>query len=244
RRGERGDDAAYERAAVKRCETAGIMAGRVSLPESTVGILEIIDGLNADKSVHGILLLRPLPKTVDEAAVCERVAPEKDVDGITSLSLTGVFTGRETGFAPCTAQACVEILDHYGIAIAGRRAVVVGRSLVVGKPAAMLLLARHATVTVCHTRTADLRAECKRADILIAAAGQAKLLDETYLSPDQYVVDVGIHMTGDGSMCGDVAADCATAPVKGLTPVPGGVGTVTTSLLVRNTVTAAMRMTG
>ena len=239
--GEREDDVAYERAAVKRCETVGVLTQCVSLPGGTEGMLEAIDALNADPSVHGILLFRPLPKSIDESAVCERVSVEKDADGITSRSLTGVFTGRGEGFAPCTAQACVEVLDHYGIPIEGKRAVIVGRSLVVGKPAAMLLLARNATVAICHKSTSDLRAECRGADILIVAAGQMGLIDESYLTPGQYVIDVGIHVADDGSMRGDVAVDYAAAPVRGITPVPGGVGTVTTSLLVRNTVTAAMR---
>ncbi|MFB0920627.1 MAG: bifunctional 5,10-methylenetetrahydrofolate dehydrogenase/5,10-methenyltetrahydrofolate cyclohydrolase [Oscillospiraceae bacterium] len=240
--GEREDDLAYENGAVKRCEKVGVAVKRVTLPENIaqdVLINNIIE-LNGDSSVHGILILMPLPKQFDGEAVRRALAPEKDVDGITDGSLAGVFTGSGEGFAPCTAQACIEILDHYGIDCKGKRAVVIGRSLVVGKPVSMMLLKKNATVTICHTRTVDMPSVTKNAEILIAAAGKAKTIGAEYLSKNQTVIDVGINFL-DGAMCGDVDYGAALPIVSAITPVPGGVGTVTTSVLVSHVVEAARR---
>ena len=240
--GEREDDIAYENGAVKRCEKVGVAVSRVVLPEniSQDELLNRIFALNTDASVHGVLVLMPLPKQLDGEAVRRALAPEKDVDGITDGSLTGVFTGSGNGFAPCTAQACIEILDHYGIDCKGKKAVVIGRSLVVGKPVAMLLLAKHATVTICHTRTVDMPSVARDAEILIAAAGKARAITAAYLSENQTVIDVGINFI-DGEMCGDVDYSAASPLVSAITPVPGGVGTVTTSVLVSHVVEAAKR---
>ena len=240
--GERGDDIAYENGAVKRCEKVGVAVSRVTLQEgvSQDELLNKIDELNNDSAVHGVLILMPLPKHLDGEAVRHALAPEKDVDGITDGSLAGVFTGSARGFAPCTAQACIEILDHYAIDCKGKRAVVIGRSLVVGKPAAMLLIAKNATVTVCHTKTVDMPSVTKNAEILIVAAGKAKAIGTEYLCENQVVIDVGINFS-EGAMCGDVDFELASPLVSAITPVPGGVGTVTTSVLVSHVVEAAKR---
>jgi methylenetetrahydrofolate dehydrogenase (NADP+)/methenyltetrahydrofolate cyclohydrolase len=241
--GERADDIAYEKTATKRCVAVGAAVRHITLPEDiTQSKLagEIID-LNKDDSVHGILLLRPLPKHLSDKEIRAFLNPEKDIDGITDESLAGVFTGSGNGFAPCTAQACIEILDHYNIDCTGKRVVVVGRSLVVGKPVAMMLMGKNATVTVCHTRTVDMPSVTRNAEILIVAAGQIEGITKEYLSPGQIVIDVGINWNEDkGKLCGDVKFDDAEPVVSSITPVPGGVGTVTTSVLVSNVVEAAI----
>ena len=240
--GERPDDISYEKGAIKRCGTVGVEVRSIVLPaDVTQGeLLKQVDTLNNDDSIHGILLFRPLPKHLDEAAVCAALKPEKDVDGITDGSLAGVFTGSGKGFAPCTAQACMEILDFYDIDCKGKRAVVIGRSLVVGKPAAIMLMGKHATVTVCHTRTVDMPSVARGAEILIVAAGRMESLTKEYFSPGQIVIDVGINWNEEkGKLCGDVMFEDAEPIVAAITPVPGGVGTVTTSVLVSHVVKAA-----
>lgn len=244
--GEREDDLSYERGAVKRCETLGVGCKKFLLPADVAQeeLMKVIDQVNADENIHGVLIFRPLPKHLDEAAVIRALAPEKDVDGITDGSMVGVFAGTEQGFPPCTPQACMEILDHYGIDCTGKKAVVVGRSLVVGKPAAMMLLKKNATVTVCHTRTADMPSVVKEADLVIVAAGRAGVITADYVSPGQTVIDVGINVNEEGKLCGDVAFEQVEPVVDAITPVPGGVGSVTTSVLVGHVVEAAMRKYG
>ena len=241
--GEREDDIAYERGVMKRCKKVGVQVRQVLLPgdctEET--LIATLQGLNTDSTVHGVLLFRPLPKYMNDDRVRNALVPEKDIDGITDLSLAGVFAGTDTGFAPCTAQACMEILDYYDIDPKGRKAVVVGRSLVVGKPVAMMMIGKHATVTVCHTRTMDMPSVCREGEILIVSAGRPKIVNESYLSAGQVVIDVGINVLEDGTMCGDVDFEAAENITKAITPVPGGVGTVTTSVLVGNVITAARR---
>ncbi len=242
--GERPDDLAYEKGARKRHEALGIDCRSVVLPAEArqEELLAAVEELNRDASVHGVLMLRPLPAHIDERLVCGALRAEKDVDGQTEASMAGVFTGSGVGFAPCTAQACMEILAHYGIDCAGRRAVVVGRSLIVGKPAAMLLLQKNATVTVCHTRTADLVEVTRQADILLVAAGRAGVIGAEHVSEGQIVIDVGIHVGADGRLCGDVDFDAVSPVVEAITPVPGGVGSVTTSVLAEHVTEAALRM--
>lgn len=242
--GERDDDISYEKGATKRCDTVGVAVKNVVLPADVTQdvLMQNVEMLNNDKSVHGVLIFRPLPKHIDEETVRNALKPEKDIDGITDGSLAGVFTGNGQGFAPCTAQACMEILDFYKVDCKGKRAVVIGRSLVVGKPAAMMLLGKHATVTVCHTRTVDMPSVARNADILIVAAGKANAVTKEYLAPGQIVVDVGINMTEEGKLCGDVKFDEAEPLVGAITPVPGGVGTVTTSVLVSHVVEAAKKL--
>lgn len=242
--GERPDDLSYEKGAKKRMETLGIGCESIAFPAdvSQEKLLAAVEELNRDERIHGVLMLRPLPGHLDERLICGALLPEKDVDAQTDASLTGVFTGNGVGFAPCTAQACMEILNHYGIDCTGRHAVVVGRSLIVGKPAAMLLLQKNATVTVCHTRTADLAAVTRRADILLAAAGRPGIIGAEHVSAGQTVIDVGIHVGADGKLCGDVDFDAVSPIVEAVTPVPGGVGSVTTSVLADHVAEAALRV--
>ena len=241
--GENGSDISYERGATKRCETLGVACEKILLPEdvSQDELLATIDKVNKDDSIHGVLLFRPLPKHLDQSIIENALDPAKDVDCMTDGSMSGVFTGKQVGFPPCTPQACMEILDHYGIDCTGKKAVVIGRSLVVGKPAAMMLIKKNATVTVCHTRTVDMPSVVKEADIVIVAAGRAGVVDDTYLRAGQTVIDVGINVNAEGKLCGDVDFAKAEPIVDAITPVPGGVGSVTTSVLVGHVVEAAMR---
>lgn len=240
--GSREDDIAYENSVVSRCDKVGVKHLKIILPGdvSQSELENLIKRLNVDSSVHGILIFMPLPVHLDREAVQNAILPEKDVDGISPGSLAGVLMGRGKGFPPCTPAACIELLDYYGIDCKGRRAVVIGRSLTVGKPLAMLLMNKNATVTVCHTKTINLPTITKDAEILIAAAGSANMLGGEHLSPGQCVIDVGINFT-DGKMCGDVDFSTAESMVSSITPVPGGVGTVTSSVLVNHVVEAAAR---
>lgn len=241
--GENPSDISYERGATKRCETLGVACEKILLPEdvSQEELLATIDKVNKDDNIHGVLLFRPLPKHLDQSVIENALDPAKDVDCMTDGSMSGVFTGKNVGFPPCTPQACMEILDHYGIDCTGKKAVVVGRSLVVGKPAAMMLIKKNATVTVCHTRTVDMPSVVKEADIVIVAAGRAGVVDDTYLREGQVVIDVGINVNEEGKLCGDVDFEKAEPIVEAITPVPGGVGSVTTSVLVGHVVEAAKR---
>ena len=241
--GEREDDIAYERGATKRCETLGVAYEKFLLPADVEEeeVLKTIDQVNKSEKIHGVLLFRPLPKHLNEDKIVNALAVEKDVDGITDLSMAGVFMGKDMGYAPCTPSACMKVLEHYGIDCTGKKVVVIGRSLVVGKPAAMMLLKKNATVTICHTRTKDMPSVVKEADIVIVAAGRAGVVDDTYLRAGQTVIDVGINVNEEGKLCGDVAYAKAEPIVEAITPVPGGVGSVTTSVLVGHVVEAAMR---
>ena len=236
RLGAKEDDLAYEKSILRRAEKVGATVRVVELGESatTAEVLMAIKELNADDQVGGILLFRPLPSHVDEAVVCDAIGAEKDIDGASSASLASVFAGYGAGFAPCTAAACVALLKHHDISLAGKHAVVVGRSLTVGKPLAQLLLAENATVTVCHSKTKNLAEICRGADILLVAIGRARMIDGSFVSPGQIVVDVGIHVDEDGNLCGDVDFDTVAPIVDAITPVPGGVGSVTTALLLDN----------
>jgi len=241
RLGAREDDLSYERAAVKRCAAVGIETRCVSLPENVSGeaLEETLRSLSADASVHGILLLRPLPAALDEARILRAIAPEKDA---AEGSLAAVYAGTDEGFAPCTAQAVLELLDYYKIPIEGKRAVVLGRSLVVGRPAAMLLLHRGATVTLCHSKTENAAGLAREADILVAAAGRRESVGAAYFRAGQTVVDVGIHYNEETQkLCGDVALAEADGVVRAVTPVPGGVGALTTAVLAAHTAKAAAR---
>ena len=241
--GEREDDIAYERGATKRCQGIGVAVKNFVLPNDATQaqLISVIDEVNAAQDIHGVLLFRPLPKHIDDAAVCARLDPKKDVDGITDISMVDIYAGGQRGYAPCTAQACMEILKHYQYDVTGKRAVVIGRSLVVGKPVTHLLIAQNATVTVCHTRTVDMPSIAKQADILIVAAGRAGVIGEEYLLGGQVVIDVGINVDEKGKLCGDVDFAAAENKDIAITPVPGGVGTVTTSVLVRHVIDAALK---
>lgn len=242
--GENPSDLSYERGVTKRAGDVGVQIRNVVLPEQTdhETLAAQITVLNRDDTVHGILLFRPLPKHLKswEQELAAMVEPSKDVDGMTDRSNAGVYMAKPMGFAPCTPEACMEILDYYGIDCTGKRAVVVGRSLVVGKPLAMMLLSKHATVTVCHTRTTDLAAECQRAEILVAAAGKASMLDARHVRPGAIVLDVGINWSEEKQrITGDVNYEAAEPMAAAITPVPGGVGAVTTPILLRHVVQAA-----
>lgn len=239
--GEREDDLSYERGVIARCGKVGVEVKQFLLPADAAQeqLLKVIEQINADTSIHGCLLFRPLPKQFDDRTVRAALAPEKDVDGITDGSLAGVFTNTAIGYPPCTAQACLEILKYYQVLLSGRRAVVVGRSLVVGKPAAMMLDRENATVTLCNSRTQNLPALCKEADVVVVAMGKMGFIGSDCLREGQVVVDVGIHVNEEGKLCGDVRFAEAEPVVEAITPVPGGVGTVTTSVLVGHVVDAA-----
>ena len=252
--GEDPSDLSYERGACKRAELLDIEVKKQLLPAdaSKEAVLAAIDEVNTDPSIHGVLLFRPFPKHLkgDTDEICNRLDPKKDVDCMTDLSNAGVFEGRrDLGFAPCTPEACMEILDHYGIDCKGKNAVVIGRSLVVGKPAAMMLLGKNATVTVCHTKTLDLPRICRNADILISAAGVLNSLKKDFVRPGQIVIDVSINWDehkpngkgGLGAIAGDAVFSEVEPIVEAITPVPGGVGSVTTSVLMKHVVEAAVR---
>ena len=231
--GDNPSDMSYERGAAKRCETLGVACKQVHLPEdvSQDELLSVIEDVNQDPAIHGLLLFRPLPKHLDQALIENALDPAKDVDCMTDLSMSGVFTGKQIGFPPCTPQACMEILDHYGYDCTGKKAVVIGRSLVVGKPAAMMLIKKNATVTICHTRTKDMPAVTRDADLIIVAAGRAGVIGADYVREGQTIIDVGINVNAEGKLCGDVDFAAVEPVVDAITPVPGGVGTVTTSVL-------------
>ncbi len=247
--GERPDDLSYEKGATKRAEALGVAVEKFLLSEDVTKekLIATIEEINANDAIHGVLMFRPLPKHLkaEESEICNRLDPRKDVDGMTDLSNAGVFMGKKLGFPPCTPSACMEILSHYGIDCTGKKAVVIGRSLVVGKPAAMMLMGRNATVTVCHTRTKDVAAEARQADILVSAAGVLGSLTKEYVRPGQIVVDVSINWDeAKGGIAGDAVFDEVEPIVEAITPVPGGVGAVTTSVLIGHVVEAAERAQG
>lgn len=244
--GKRPDDCSYERSAIKRMDQVGIRHTVYEMEELVTeeAFLETFDRVNGDPDVDGILLLRPLPPHLDGAMIEERIDPRKDVDGISPVNMARVYAGTSEGYAPCTAEAVMKMLHFAGVELAGKRAVVVGRSLVIGKPLSMLLMKEHATVTVCHTKTKQLEEVCQTGEVLVAAAGCAKMIDRRFVRPGTVVVDVGIHVGDDGSMCGDVDLESVSAVASMATPVPGGVGAVTTSVLAEHVLRAAMKKQG
>ena len=242
--GERPDDISYETGAMKRCETIGVEVRQFLLPADCTReqLLDAIEEINGDGDIHGCLMFRPLPDKKLEEEACALLDPAKDVDGMTVGSLATVFTGKGAGYPPCTAQACMEILDHYGVDLTGKRVTVVGRSLVIGKPVSMMLQARNATVTMCHTRTVDMPSVCRGAEILVVAAGKAGVVAADCAAPGQVVIDVGINVDETGKLRGDVKFDEVEPMVAAITPVPGGVGSVTTAVLAKHVIEAAERV--
>src|SRR5712664_4078325 len=205
--------------------------------------MDLLRALSADRSIHGILLQLPLPKGLDETVALAAIEPDKDVDGLQPTNLGRLLAG-EPGTVPCTPAGCLEVLDHYGAKLEGAEAVVVGRSRLVGKPLAQLLLARHATVTMCHTRTRDLAFHTRRADILCVAAGRPRMVTGDMIKPGAWVIDVGINRLETGKLVGDVEFESVAARARAITPVPGGVGPMTIAMLLRNTLRAAERQLG
>ena len=249
RLGEDPGDLSYEKGAMKRAAEVGVDIRNIVLSREAAQeeLVAEIENLNADDSVHGVLLFRPLPKHIDEKTVCEVLDPAKDIDGITSGSLAGIFMDSDVGFPPCTAAACMELLDHYGYDLKGKKVTVMGRSLVIGKPVAMMAMRRNATVTICHSRTAagDFAEAGKKANMVIAAVGKAKMVKEEMLGEGQIIIDVGINMDENGKLCGDVDFDRENpdigigAHAAAVTPVPSGVGSVTTAVLMKHVIEAA-----
>lgn len=241
--GQRPDGIAYERSAAKRACAGGLAVRHIDCPGDVTlyELLSLVHKLNTDASVHGVLLLRPFPAHLDENLICNSLAPEKDVDGTTVISSAGTYTGGHEGCAPCTARACLELLDYYQVPLEGKSVLVIGRSLVVGKPVAMMLLERNATVTIAHSHSKGLPQLARQADIIIAAAGQAGMVTAEYLRAGQHVLDVGVSFTPEGTMVGDVAFEQAVEVVAGITPVPRGLGSITTSVLCLHVVEATQR---
>lgn len=240
--GERPDDCSYERGAVKKMDKVGVRCTTYTFDADIDNetFQAEFDKINENPDIDGILMLRPLPKQLDEKQIENKIDPRKDLDGISPLNLAKVYAGDESGYAPCTAEAVIEMLDYAGIDIKGKRVTVVGRSLVIGKPVSMLLMKRNATVTVCHTKTVDMAGTCKNAEILVAAAGSARMIKKEYVADGAVVIDVGINVDDEGSLCGDVDFDAISDIAAIATPVPGGVGSVTTSVLAKHLVKAAM----
>ena len=242
--GAREDDLAYERGILKKFANNNVDVIVKELPPDVdqETLDKEVKTLNEDPSVNGILMFRPLPKHLTDENIKSFIDPGKDVDVMGYGNMAGLFAGDKDAYAPCTAQAVMEILNFYGIETKGKNVTVIGRSLVIGKPVTLLLIAANATVTVCHTKTRDLKAECQRADIIVAAAGVAKMLTKEFVRPGQVVIDVGMNVDENGKLCGDVDYAEVSEIVDKITPVPGGVGAVTTSVLMKYTVNNAVRM--
>ena len=239
--GENPDDMSYERGATKKLKSFGLDVASYVFPQdiSDEAFKKAFKDINEDDEVTGILLLRPLPRTINEKDIENMIDPKKDLDGISPINIAKVFAGDTSGFSPCTAEAVIEVLKAYDIELTGKRVTVVGRSMVVGKPMSMLLLKENATVTMTHTRTVDLKKTCSDAEIVVAAAGRAKMLNSDYCGQDAVMIDVGINVDENGKLCGDVDYATLDGKASAATPVPGGVGTVTTAVLAKHLIQAA-----
>lgn len=239
--GENPDDMSYERGATKKLKSFGLDVASYVFPQdiSDEAFKKAFKDINEDDEVTGILLLRPLPRTINEKDIENMIDSKKDLDGISPINIAKVFAGDTTGFSPCTAEAVIEVLKAYDIELTGKRVTVVGRSMVVGKPMSMLLLKENATVTMTHTRTVDLKKTCSDAEIVVAAAGRAKMLNSDYCGQDAVMIDVGINVDENGKLCGDVDYATLDGKASAATPVPGGVGTVTTAVLAKHLIQAA-----
>jgi len=243
--GERPDDVYYENSIIKNCDSIGIQTKTYHLDQNIAmaDFTKVLEQVNADAAVQGILIFQPLPKQLDANAIKYLINPDKDIDCMSPLNLVKVFEGDVTGFVPCTPAAVIETLKHYEINLQGANVVVIGRSMVVGKPLSMMLLQENATVTICHSKTQDIPKIARQADIVVAAIGKAKFIDERYVGEDSIVIDVGINEAEDGKMCGDVDYEAVQDKVKAITPVPGGIGSVTTTILLKHTVLACQKQT-
>jgi methylenetetrahydrofolate dehydrogenase (NADP+)/methenyltetrahydrofolate cyclohydrolase len=243
--GEDPASAVYVRGKKKDAEEVGIASRDFLYPDgcSQTELLATLKMINADPGIHGILVQLPLPKELNEDQIIAAIAPEKDADGLHPMSLGNLLGGKPT-MVPCTPAGCLQILDHYGIPLEGAEAVVVGRSRLVGKPLAQLLVGRNATVTTCHTRTRDLAAHCRRADLLCVAAGRARMITGDMVKDGVVVIDVGTNRLETGKLAGDVDFASVSPKARAITPVPGGVGPMTRAMLMRNTLLAAQRQSG
>lgn len=239
--GENPDDMSYERGATKKLKSFGLDVASYVFPQdiSDEDFKKAFKDINENDEVTGILLLRPLPRTINEKDIENMIDSKKDLDGISPINIAKVFAGDTSGFSPCTAEAVIEVLKAYDIELTGKRVTVVGRSMVVGKPVSMLLLKENATVTMTHTRTVNLKKTCSDAEIVIAAAGRAKMLNSDYCGQDAVMIDVGINVDENGKLCGDVDYSTLDDKASAATPVPGGVGTVTTAVLAKHLIQAA-----
>ena len=243
--GENGSDISYEKNATKKCNEIGVEVKNIILDKEIEydKFYKTLDELNNDDAIHGILMLRPLPKYLDNEKARKYIAANKDIDGCSDNSLAAIFTNTDVGFPPCTAQAAIEILNYYNIEVTGKNIVVLGRSLVIGKPVSMMLLNRNATVTICHTKTKDVQSITSKADIIICATGAMESINKDYVRPGQTIIDVGItYNEAKQKLCGDVLFEEVEPIVENITPVPGGVGSVTTSILVSHVVDAAYKL--
>lgn len=241
--GSRPEDISYEHSIMKSCEGLGIVCEVMELPEdiSGEGFIKKLEAANKDESIHGILVFRPLPAHIDEQEVISRIDPAKDIDCMNPCNIAKVFEGDSSGFEPCTPAAVMEIIKYFGINLQGENVAVIGRSMVVGKPLSMMLLKENATVTICHSRTKDIKSVVSRADIVIAALGKARAIGVDYIKPGAVVIDVGINEAPEGGICGDVDFDKVRDIAGKITLVPGGVGAVTTLVLLKHVVKAALR---
>lgn len=237
--GERADDLAYESRILRNCDELGIEAESVVVDNNInmVDFLEILRKLNEDPKIHGILVLRPLPPQLDADVTSRAIRPEKDIDCMSPVSAEKIFSGDKSGIPPCTPEAVIEILKYYQYELNGKNVAVVNRSMVLGRPLAMLFLAENATVTICHSKTKDLRQVASTADIVVTGVGKGRFFGKDYFNPDSVVIDVGINME-DGKLCGDVDFDEVSESVAAITPVPGGVGTVTSMILLLHVIKA------
>ena len=238
--GENPDDMSYERGAMNRCAKIGIDVQNIVLQGdvSEGEYIEVIKNLNDDKNINGILCLRPLPKNINENKVKSIIDAKKDVDCFNPINSAKLFEGEKDGYAPCTPEAVMKILNHYEVDLSGKKVVVLGRSLIVGKPVSMMLMGENTTVTICHSKTENLAEEAKNADVLVAAIGRAKMVDKSYIKKGATVIDVGINVDESGNLCGDVDTESAIGIAKMITPVPAGVGSVTTSVLAEHVIKA------
>lgn len=241
--GERSDDLAYERGVLKRFEPAGVEVEVTCLPVdvSQEELDKAFDKINNDPKVHGILVFRPLPKPLSDEHMRKTIDSGKDSDFMDIRNMEFVLSGKNDAAAPCTAEAVMALIKHYGIDTKGKKVTVVGRSLVIGKPVALLLITANATVTVCHTKTENIQQECKNADIIVACCGVAKMITPDYVKPGQIVIDVGMNVDSEGKLCGDVDYEKVSEIVDAITPVPGGVGSITTAILLKHVVNNAER---
>ncbi len=244
RLGENPDDISYEKSVVKKFEKHGLKTVLVTMPSDTKEeeLIAKLTEINDDEKINGVLMMRPLPKGLDEKRICDTLLAAKDADGITSKSMAGLYAGDENVFAPCTAEACLELLKFNNIELKGKNVVVLGRSLVIGKPVSMMLMKENATVTICHSKTKNIEEICKNADIIISAIGRAKYLNKSFTSSNQVIIDVGINYDENNKLCGDVDFENVEGCVNAVSPVPGGVGSVTTSVLMRHIVISCERM--